>query len=113
IAGRPLHERGYRTESGEAPLREDLAALLLMLARYDSRRDVLVDPMAGSGTIVAEAALSAFGRSIWTSGRGPLLAKHPVFQSEFERYGAPLFGDARPVVYSREFVPEVSELTLR
>lgn len=113
IAGRPLHERGYRTESGEAPLREDLAALLLMLARYDSRRDVLVDPMAGSGTIVAEAALSALGRSIWTSGRGPLLAKHPVFQSEFERYGAPLFGDARPVVYSREFVPEVSELTLR
>lgn len=113
IAGRPLHERGYRTESGEAPLREDLAALLLMLARFDSRRDVLVDPMAGSGTIVAEAALSALGRSIWTSGRGPLLAKHPVFQSEFDRYGAPLFGDARPVVYSREFVPDVSELTLR
>lgn len=113
IAGRPLHERGYRTESGEAPLREDLAALLLMLARFDPRRDVLVDPMAGSGTIVTEAALMALGRPIWTSGRGPLLARHPILTDDFQTYGAPLFGDAKPIIFSREVDPEVASLTER
>lgn len=113
IAGRPLHERGYRTESGDAPLREDLAALLLMLARFDPRRDVLVDPMAGSGTIVTEAALMALGRPIWTSGRGPLLARHPALEGDFARFGAPLFGDARPAIFSREIDAEVSSLTER
>ena len=59
LAGRPMNQRGYRKTGGTAPLREDLAAVLLMLARYDPRRDVLIDPMAGSGTIAIEAACMA------------------------------------------------------
>ncbi len=55
-SGAPLHKRGYRPVSTEAPLRETLAAALVKLAR--PREDVLFwDPMCGSGTIAAEAAL--------------------------------------------------------
>lgn len=53
-----LHVRGYRTEAGEAPLRESLAAALPRLAGWDGKVP-LVDPMCGSGTIVIEAAMSA------------------------------------------------------
>lgn len=60
-AGRQsLHARGYRTDKGEAPLRETLAAALPVLAGWDPRTP-LVDPMCGSGTIVIEAALRAHG----------------------------------------------------
>jgi len=53
-----LHARGYRTEAGEAPLRESLAAALPRLAGWDAKVP-LVDPMCGSGTILIEAALAA------------------------------------------------------
>ncbi len=53
-----LHARGYRTEAGEAPLRESLAAALPRLAGWDMKSP-LVDPMCGSGTILIEAALAA------------------------------------------------------
>ena len=60
-AGRQsLHARGYRTDKGEAPLRETLAAALPVLAGWDLQSP-LVDPMCGSGTIVIEAALRAYG----------------------------------------------------
>lgn len=55
LGGGSLSQRGWRRETGEAPLREHLAAVLLMLARFDPRKDVLVDPMCGSGTIPIEA----------------------------------------------------------
>ncbi len=55
-SGAPLHKRGYRPVSTEAPLRETLAAALVKLSR--PREDVLFwDPMCGSGTIATEAAL--------------------------------------------------------
>lgn len=54
-----LSQRGWRREIGEAPLREHLAAVLLMLCRFDPRKDILVDPMCGSGTIPIEAVLMA------------------------------------------------------
>lgn len=55
-SGMPLHKRGYRPVSTEAPLRETLAAALVKLSR--PREDVLLwDPMCGSGTIATEAAL--------------------------------------------------------
>ena len=54
--GAPLHKRGYRTESGAAPLRETLAAAIAATTR--PREDVLLwDPFCGSGTIVVEAAM--------------------------------------------------------
>lgn len=55
-SGIPLHKRGYRPVSGEAPLRETLAAGMVKIAR--PRNDVLFwDPFCGSGTIPIEAAL--------------------------------------------------------
>ena len=54
--GAPLHKRGYRPESNDAPLRETLAAELVSISR--PREDVLFwDPMCGSGTIAIEAAM--------------------------------------------------------
>ena len=61
-SGKHLHRRGYRTLTTEAPLRETLAAGLLLMS--DSRSyDLVLDPMCGSGTFVIEAALLAQGRA--------------------------------------------------
>lgn len=57
-SGERLHRRGYRRETGKAPLRETLAAALLRAAGWRGRES-LVDPFAGSGTLVIEAALLA------------------------------------------------------
>jgi putative N6-adenine-specific DNA methylase len=57
-SGEPLFKRGHRISTVEAPLRENLAAGLLQLAGW-TPRDVLLDPMCGSGTIPLEAALIA------------------------------------------------------
>lgn len=55
-SGAPLYKRGYRTETGEAPLRETLAAAMARISR--PREEVLLwDPLCGSGTIPIEAAL--------------------------------------------------------
>jgi putative N6-adenine-specific DNA methylase len=56
--GSSLHERGYRTESAPAPLKETLAAAILELTGWDGTTPVY-DPMCGSGTLVVEAALRA------------------------------------------------------
>jgi 23S rRNA (guanine2445-N2)-methyltransferase / 23S rRNA (guanine2069-N7)-methyltransferase len=62
LAGTSLHERGYRGEQREAPMKENLAAAILLLAEYPAvlkKGGALVDPMCGSGTIPLEAALIA------------------------------------------------------
>ena len=62
LAGRPLHRRGYRREAGEAPLRETLAAALLLRAGWPDvaeARGALLDPMCGAGTLPIEAAMIA------------------------------------------------------
>ncbi len=60
-SGPGLHKRGYRQLSGEAPLKETLAAALIYLSRWRPDR-ALIDPCCGSGTIPIEAAL--IGRNI-------------------------------------------------
>lgn len=57
-SGPLLHRRGYRTDAAKAPLRETLAAALLLSTGWDGATP-LVDPMCGSGTISIEAALIA------------------------------------------------------
>jgi putative N6-adenine-specific DNA methylase len=57
-SGELLHRRGYRLETGEAPLRETLAAAMLLESGWDGRAP-LADPFCGSGTIPIEAALIA------------------------------------------------------
>ena len=56
--GPGLHKRGYRRHAGEAPLRENLAAALVLLSRWDHSRP-FADPVCGSATIAIEAALLA------------------------------------------------------
>lgn len=61
-SGDPLDRRGYRLDRGEAPLREHLAAGLLLISGWQG--DVpLYDPFCGSGTILVEAALIAANRA--------------------------------------------------
>ena len=60
-SGEGLHRRGYRRKTGEAPINEVLAAGLLQIAGYTGDQ-VLVDPMCGSGTFLAEAAAVATRR---------------------------------------------------
>ncbi len=57
-SGAGLHKRGYRQLSTKAPLRETLAAALVMISNWPADR-VLVDPFCGSGTIPIEAAIIA------------------------------------------------------
>lgn len=62
LVGRSLHQRGYRPDLAHAPLKENLAAALLMRADWPARAargESLVDPMCGSGTLLIEAALMA------------------------------------------------------
>jgi putative N6-adenine-specific DNA methylase len=61
-SGEPLFKRGYRRETGEAPLRENLAAGLIGLAGWHGERPFR-DIMAGSGTLAIEAALIATQRA--------------------------------------------------
>ena len=58
LAGEPLHRRGYRDPSAEAPLRETLAAALVVYSDWDEQSP-FCDPLCGSGTILIEAALLA------------------------------------------------------
>lgn len=78
LSGESLHLRGYRTRAGTAPLKENLAAALLLKCAWPdiaARGGSFVDPMCGSGTLVMEAALIAgdiapgLGRDYWGFAR--------------------------------------------
>jgi putative N6-adenine-specific DNA methylase len=62
LCGEPLHRRGYRVMTTQAPLKETLAAALLRAADYHGE-EPLFDPMCGSGTLLLEAALIAKQRA--------------------------------------------------
>jgi putative N6-adenine-specific DNA methylase len=67
-SGEPLYKRGYRAQSVEAPLRENLAAGVISLSGWQPE-ETLLDPMCGGGTLIAEAAM--IGRHIAPGlGRG-------------------------------------------
>ena len=108
-SGEPLFKRGWRTQGGQAPLRENLAAGLLALSGWRPGIS-LFDPMCGSGTILVEAAMMAlrappgarrsfafqrltgFDAPLWASvqaeARGQQLAPHPL-----ALFGADLYGE--------------------
>lgn len=60
--GKALHKRGYRESGHPAPIKETLAASLLILAGYDGSQ-AFMDPMCGSGTIAIEAAMMALAKA--------------------------------------------------
>lgn len=66
LAGESLHRRGYRGAAGEAPLKENVAAGILLRAGWPQLAadgGGFLDPMCGSGTLVIEAALIAAQRA--------------------------------------------------
>lgn len=90
-SGAPLHERGWRTEAAKMPLKESVAAGLLLAAGWGAapedgaglggRWSALLDPFCGSGAIPIEAALLALGQPPHaTSGRGFAFQAFPSFE---------------------------------
>ena len=85
-SGEPLFKRGYRRDAEDAPVRENLAAGLVVLSGWQPGTPLL-DPMCGSGTIAIEAAMIAAGPCAGTFAhvrlpearvvRRPDLAAHP------------------------------------
>jgi putative N6-adenine-specific DNA methylase len=98
-----LHKRGYRAIGNDAPLRETLAAAMVMLTHYRGR-DFIWDPFCGSGTIPIEAALIAKNRapglrrrfaaekfawmeeSVWQAARGEAMDKE--FKGKYQILGS-------------------------
>jgi putative N6-adenine-specific DNA methylase len=102
IGGGARHLRGQRVAQGPAPLRETLAAQLLLLARWMPHEEPLVDPMAGSGTIPVEGALLARGIAVRKPGSIPPLA---VFDG-FPEQAPPLYPDTRPFILASDIEQE-------
>ena len=103
-SGTPLHKRGYRPKSNDAPIRETLAAAMAKLSR--PREDVLFwDPFCGSGTIAIEATMQMLNiapglnrtfiaesfpqikKSIWEQARQESRGKI-ITDSHFEAYAS-------------------------
>jgi putative N6-adenine-specific DNA methylase len=61
LCGDPLNQRGYRIAKTEAPVKENVAAGILQLCKWNPEEETLIDGMCGSGTFVIEAALMAGG----------------------------------------------------
>ena len=64
LSGDSLHRRGYRLEGGEAPLKENIAAAVLLRAGWPQiaqQGGSLIDPMCGSGTLLLDAVASGMG----------------------------------------------------
>jgi 23S rRNA G2445 N2-methylase RlmL len=115
VGGGSLHERGWRPRSGEAPLKETLAAAVVRLAGWDRERP-LCDPMCGAGTIAIEAAAWAarvapglgrprFGLERWASHDDAMRTRMRELREQAraeKRPGAPVFAfDADPRAIER------------
>jgi 23S rRNA (guanine2445-N2)-methyltransferase / 23S rRNA (guanine2069-N7)-methyltransferase len=107
-SGEPLHRRGWRVHQGRAPLSETLAAGIVLRSGWDARAP-LVDPFAGSGTILIEAAWIAAGIPPG-SRRGFAFERWPGHERErYRRHcarepgaGAPA---RRPILLARDVDP--------
>jgi putative N6-adenine-specific DNA methylase len=100
----PRHMRGQRVAQGPAPLRETLAAQLVLLANWMPHAEPLVDPTAGSGTIAVEAALLARGVAVRKPTDLPAL-RSPVFAG-FPTQAPPLYPDTRPYILASDINEE-------
>jgi len=89
MTGIPLSNRGYRAPGHEAPLRENIAAAMVMWANFGEQAEILVDPFVGTGTILIESAMilakvppSFLKLRDWTKGRRPYdMLEHLWFQN--------------------------------
>ncbi len=79
-SGESLDRRGYRVVPGSAPVREQLAAACVLASGWDGRGPV-VDPMCGSGTLLAEAAFFALGLAPGALRAGWAFERLPQFDA--------------------------------
>jgi putative N6-adenine-specific DNA methylase len=109
FSGEPLFKRGWRGATGEAPLRENLAAGIVRLSGWDGV-EALLDPMCGSGTLAIEAALIAldiapgarrsfgfeklknFDHAAWEKIKADALAREKP-RGPLPIFGSDLYGD--------------------
>lgn len=124
-SGPGLHKRGWRAEGITAPLRETLAAGMVILSRYRGK-GTFCDPFCGSGTIPIEAALlacnrapglgrkfaaqnwSQFPNSIWEQAKEEARAKE--FHREYDIWGGDLDPKAVAIAKSNAKKAGVSDL---
>ncbi len=93
LSGTALHQRGYRQQTGQAPLKENLAAAIVMRSGWQPETPLL-DPMCGSGTLLIEAALIACDRA------PGLLRSHWGF-SRWKQHNAALWQELRSEALQR------------
>jgi len=119
LAGGPLHRRGWRAVTTEAPLKETLAAAVLVLGGV--ARDLpFLDPMCGSGTLAIEQALAArgmapglgraFGFQRWPGYRGALQSAWDRLREEARAAALPR---APAPIRARDASPEAVEAARR
>lgn len=124
-SGAGLHKRGYRAVGVTAPLRETLAAALVLLSRYRGR-DPFCDPFCGSGTIAIEAALIAKNRapglnrsfsaqkwgwlpsSVWMEAAGEAMDKE--FDGNYDIWGGDIDPAAVEIARSNAVKADVEDL---
>lgn len=101
LCGDPLNQRGYRIARTEAPVKENVAAGLLRMAKWNPAEEGLLDAMCGSGTIFIEAALIAGkippsylkverhlanrGQKMWTFLNYPWFSEDKFLQENFDK----------------------------
>jgi len=103
-SGVGLHKRGYRAEGGVAPLRETMAAAMVMLSNWKPDTP-LFDPLCGSGTIAIETALIGQNRApglhrTFESEKWPMIDKK-IWEEEREK--------AKQSIHNTPFIIEASD----
>ena len=109
LSGDSLHRRGYRGAAGEAPLKENVAAGVLMRSRWPelaAAHAEFLDPMCGSGTFCIEAALIA-------TDRAPGLTRDYFGFLGWRGHDAQLWRHERAAAEARARVGEATEVTVR
>ena len=107
MCGEPISNRGYREESLKAPLRENLAASIIMSTDFDPEKDIFTDTMCGTGTFLIEAILirakvapTYLKIRQYIEKRMPIFdfLKHPWFQAD--RKAQRLFDEKAQAIYN-------------
>jgi 23S rRNA (guanine2445-N2)-methyltransferase / 23S rRNA (guanine2069-N7)-methyltransferase len=109
LSGESLHRRGYRGEAGEAPLKENLAAGILLRSGWAELAisgAEFLDPMCGSGTIVIEAAMIA-------ADIAPGINRKYFGFLGWSQHDADLWLRLRAEAHSRIRAPETVNLVIR
>lgn len=112
-SGDGLHKRGYRRQSGEAPIKETLASAIVDLARIKDN-SVVQDPFAGSGTLLIEAAQKALniapGLKRGFAAESYAFIPKQVWEDERQKAKAAIKRDATFKAYGFDIDPLVIEI---